>query len=292
MTKNIIFVFSVIFVCVFATVSFADQTIVSAKVTREPVINGAGTDAVWTEATEYTTHDNTADIDIKIKTVHTDKKIFFLVSYPDPDKSDTHKLWTWNSGEDRYKSGLDREDMFVIKWNMNPGPVDLSLTSNDEYKADIWFWKAFRTDPMGYADDKYQVYGATKRAKSTKLISKTGKAMYLIRRGDAGTSAYKSTFYVDHVNDKMSHFDHVVPTGSRGDIKAKGVWVDGRWTIEFERALVTGNDDDVQFDNMSKEYIFGVSRYEVAGRKPEPAITQPLYGAGDISEGLVLNFST
>jgi hypothetical protein len=45
----------------------------------------------------------------------------------------------------------------------------------------------------------------------------------------------------------------------------------------------------VQFD-AEQSYLFGVSRYEIAGRKPNPALQQPLYGAGDITEHLRLIF--
>jgi hypothetical protein len=31
------------------------------------------------------------------------------------------------------------------------------------------------------------------------------------------------------------------------DVKAKGVWRDGMWTLELRRALDTGNADDVVF---------------------------------------------
>ncbi|MFQ5900556.1 MAG: HD domain-containing phosphohydrolase [Thermodesulfobacteriota bacterium] len=48
------------------------------------------------------------------------------------------------------------------------------------------------------------------------------------------------------------------PTGSRGDIDAKGVWKDGKWSLEIKRRLVTGHNDDVQF-NILKVYRFGIA---------------------------------
>ena len=87
----------------------------------------------------------------------------------------------------------------------------------------------------------------------------------------------------------MPRFTNSIPAGSRADVKAKGVWSYGRWTIEFARTLQTGNGDDIQFD-VSKDYLFGVSRYEIAGREPALELKQPLYGSGDISEALTLRF--
>ncbi len=89
--------------------------------------------------------------------------------------------------------------------------------------------------------------------------------------------------------DIVGRFINRIPSGSRADIKAKGVWKDGEWTIEFGRALNTGNDDDIQF-NIEKSYQFGISRHEIAGRKPNPNLSQALYGSGDISEMLILDF--
>lgn len=188
-----------------------------------------------------------------------------------------------------YKSGLDREDVFVFKWNMETHPVDLSLESDNDYTADIWFWKACRGNPVGYADDKIDSVSSAMTLRSTELKNRNGNKMYMVRRADKGTLAYTDTLYEDYKADKMPAFINVIPTGSSADIKAKGVWEQGRWTIEFCRALDTGNDDDIQFDT-SKTYLFGVSRYEIAGREPDLRLSQPLYGSGDVSEALTLKF--
>ena len=56
-----------------------------------------------------------------------------------------------------YDVGPDRGDCFVFKWAMDAAVNDLSVHSDHPYMADIWFWKANRTDPAGYADDKYHI---------------------------------------------------------------------------------------------------------------------------------------
>ena len=79
------------------------------------------------------------------------------------------------------------------------------------------------------------------------------------------------------------------PSGSRADVRAKGQWQDGRWTIEFARPLQTGHSDDIAF-RMDRRYRFGVSRFEIAGRKRNPALEQPDFGRGDVGELLYLVF--
>lgn len=267
----------------------ADQVVNSVKVKQGPVVDGKANDSVWKKAREVVTHDRVAKIDIHIKTVYTRDEIFFLIRFPDSSENRQHKSLSWDKQTNLYNiSGL-REDTFVFKWNMEPFPVDISLTSDSAYKADIWYWKSFRTDHVGYADDKYQIYSNTKLKKAHKVFSKTGRGFYLIRKGDKGLPAYKNYIPVTFKGDSISGYHLVRPEGSRADVRAKGRWKDGLWTIEFSRKLNTNHVDDVYLEP-GNNYYFGISRYEIAGRTENPAIENPLYGSGDIGEQLTLKF--
>lgn len=287
--KKVFRVTLLMFFCI-NTTCYASQTIVAKKVSEGPVIDGVGNDAQWEEASGIVTHDTVADIDLTVKAVYTDKDIFFLVSFPDKDESRLHKAWTWDKSVGSYKQGPTREDTFIFKWNMMKEPVDLSIYSDDDYVADIWFWKANRTDPMGFADDKIQMLKSVAESPNAReIVSKSRKDMHLLRLGDEGREAYANNLFIDYKGDTLPRYNRQTPTGSRADIKAKGVWSDGRWTIEFARALDTGNVDDIQF-SVSKSYLFGVSRYEIAARPAELGTDQPLYGCGDVGEELTLKF--
>lgn len=267
----------------------AEQTLVTTKVERIPVVDGKGDDSQWAKAVSITTHDKIANIDVSIKAVHTKTEIAFLVIFPDPDESRTHKSWVWDKGQHLYTTGPDREDTFVFEWNMSSTPVDLSIYSGADHKSDEWFWKACRTDPVGYADDKYQVLSSHNVEKSVKITSKLGKKMYLVREGDHGAPAFYTTLHASYEGDILPRFAWKEPSGSCADVKAKGRWHKGEWTVEFKRALVTGQSDDVQFQT-NERYEFGISRYENAGKAPDPSQSQPLYGAGDVGETLYLRF--
>jgi hypothetical protein len=267
----------------------ADQVVKSYKASQGPLVDGLETEDVWKNAEAVTIFDPIAQVQITIKTVYTDATIFFLVSFPDKDESRKHRSWAWNKLKEMYEEAQDREDVFVFKWKMDQATKDLSVSSDESYAADIWYWKANRTDPGGFADDKIQRLYSYATRDSHELISKSGKKMYIERRGDAGKSAYRSEIYVDYQGDLVQRYFSRQPESSRADVKAKGVWKDGRWTIEFARALVTGNGDDVSFQALDKSYGFGVSRYEIAGRPPEDS-EEPLFGSGDITELLILEF--
>jgi len=106
MNKGVILYVSLLICLTMATTCSADQAIVVKKVAHAPVIDGSGADEVWAQAPEYTTYDKVAKINLTLKAVYTDTEIFFLVSYPDADKSDTHKTWEWEETTQMIKQGL------------------------------------------------------------------------------------------------------------------------------------------------------------------------------------------
>ena len=171
---------------------YADLKLISLKVNNTPVIDGNGQDPIWAQAQEIITHDKVANLDISIKSIHTKEKLFFLIRFDDPDESNLHKPWHWNKRDEIYEIGPEREDGFVFKWAMEKTVSDLSLHADQPYTADIWFWKADRTNPVGYADDKIQRLSLTKMPKSMQLDSKTGTLIFLRRQGDRGRAAYQS----------------------------------------------------------------------------------------------------
>jgi hypothetical protein len=268
---------------------FAEQNLLVMPVTEPPLIDGLANDPAWQNAPVITTLDKIKALPIKIRAVYTDTEIFFQVSFPDPDESRTHKSWVWDKGRKIYTVGSDREDVFIFKWNMEAKSVDLSIYADKAYQADIWYWKACRTDTAGYADDKIHIYSRRENRDATEIISRSGEIMYLLRSSDAGESAFKIDLISEYQGDIIPRYIIQQPTGSSSDVRAKGVWQNGAWTIELGRKLVTGNNDDIQFVT-AKKYLFGVSRYEIAGRKPNAKLSDPLYGTGDINETLWLEF--
>lgn len=267
----------------------ADQRLVAAKVDVAPAIDGVAGDPAWTKAEPIVTHDPIAGIDVVLKAVYTGDEIFLLARFPDPTEDRDHKLNRWNPELEIYEEGPTREDTFVLKWSMEPFPIDLSLSADNPYKADIWYWKACRTDTVGYADDKMQVYSLTRSQTAKWLLSGSGRTFYLTRSGDAGSSAYGSAVYAGYAGNEVPAFIIRAPDGSRADVHAKGTWRDGEWTIEFRRKLRTGHIDDIQFAT-AQAFQFGVSRYEIAGRAVDDRLAQPKFGAGDVGETLFLAF--
>lgn len=283
------FFLAISLVLLLATAAFAERHLHALPVDSPPTVDGKATEAFWQQAQAVTVHDRVADIDISLRAAHDGSKLYLLVQFPDPDESRSHRAMVWNPQLQSYENGPSREDCFVVKWSMSGVESDLTLTESRPYRADIWYWKAHRTDHAGYADDKMHIYSSTRNKKAKLLLSDSGKVFYLQRNGDQGEPAYKPKLQVEHTEDTIDKYEFQEPSGSRADVRAKGSWQDGRWTLEFARKLQTGNSDDLQME-LSGSYRFGVSRYEIAGREPEPESEVPLFGAGEVGEVLVLSF--
>lgn len=266
------------------------QTITASKAGTPPVIDGSASDSAWKSASAIIVKDVRTGGDITLKALYTDDQIYFLVTYPDKTEDRLHKPWVWDKALKAYSLGPQREDTFNFNWNMEAKEVDLSEFSDDTYTSDVWYWKANRSDPSGYADDKIHRLSSTDGKKSQEVTSKSNKKRYLTREGDEGDASEKKRLMTDYAGDVADQHISVTPTGSRADIKAKGIWKAGLWTIEFARKLNTGHTDDIQFSPSSgKKYLFGVAIPGLYG-EPIDKTAPHWYGQGRISENLYLVF--
>jgi hypothetical protein len=166
--------------------------------------------------------------------------------------------------------------------------------------SDMWHWKLVRTNDnagkavAGQLHDQY-TENTPYKAADGKITANAG------RKGDPGNPEYKDNvvgekgkdgympkFVFDgqpSVNpyviidglDKVKPFDPSAPAkegdiipgliaykmvGDNGDVSAKGVWKDGKWTLEWSRKLVTGSQYDIQFADLKKTYYFGVAAFD------------------------------
>ena len=52
--------------------------------------------------------------------------------------------------------------------------------------------------------------------------------------------------------------------GDRGDVRARGQWLDGRWTVEFTRPFKTGSSFDIE---LREEFYLGIALFDNAESK-------------------------
>jgi hypothetical protein len=159
-------------------------------------------------------------------------------------------------------------------------------------EVDIWYWKAGTTNPQSHADD-YVASGASEKRKGDVIggsfsdenfrdVAAGGNLLPISMPGGDNGGLNKSKHIWDPTSatfdpsannpgtnqpwkkdDFVSGWKLDVPEqffpgeGYRGDIEAKGVYMNGKWIVEFKRKINTNssNDDDVVFDT-SKDILF------------------------------------
>jgi hypothetical protein len=136
------------------------KTLESNYVTTAPVLDGNGGDDAWTNAEAITTSNG-----VEIRSVYTTTHIYFMATWEDSTRDVAKNSWAFTGGE--WKKSGD-EDRLAFAWNIgnsvanfNENGCQVACHSNsmntnaDGEKIDAWHWKAARTDPAGYVDDKW-----------------------------------------------------------------------------------------------------------------------------------------
>jgi len=239
-------------------------------------------------------------IEQKAKSVYTKNEIFFLFEWPDKDKSMNKKRWKFTGGKWTKKKGdedrlgvvweINRIDKFATKGcailchseSKNNKEWYYSVNSPRE-KGDLWHWKAVRSNPVGYTEDGYVIANPSKepekgrkrdagsgKAKSNKTKDKS-KPAYM--QDPSKPPSIKGSLLVEEAaeikdysifkegDEIPGYMLNTAWKGSFADIRTKGVWKDGKWTVMMWRKLKTENDDDVQF-NTRKTYPVAIAVFD------------------------------
>jgi len=241
-------------------------------------------------------------IELKTKSVFTKDEIFFRLEWPDKDKSMNKKRWKFSGGKwapikaDEDRLGvvfeINRVNKFATKGcavlchneSKNEKEWYFAVSSAKE-KVDMWHWKAVRSNPVGYTEDGYVTTNPSKKpeagrkrdagsgkAKSNRTKDKS-KPMYM--QDSAKSASIPGSLLVSHAveikdfsifkegDEIPGYMLNTAWKDSFADVKTKGVWANGKWTVMMSRKLDTGYDDDVQF-NTRKKYPFALAVFDNA----------------------------
>lgn len=183
----------------------------------------------------------------RIKVAATNDDVFFYIEWSDPTKNIQHKPWVWDKNKEKYVRGPQREDRVALQFAMR-GDYTSNWFSGNDFTADMWHWKASRSNPLGLAHDKSTIISQSKLLRASKYKGDNGKNIYISRPSDQGDKLYKTKRYRKYINDMLPKYIMAKdPKGSATDVKAKGMWYKGKWHVEFSRKKNTSNDDDVIF---------------------------------------------
>lgn len=243
--------------------------LVAPKVAALPAVDGKADDPAWAQAKELVVPiDKPDELEhpkhkVVLKAVHDGDSICFLLVWEDKKKSDEHLPFVWKENDGEYVPDDEKiEDAcslgFALEGEFNP-----DMLAGVESKWDVWEWQAGRTT-NGYALDKTHIYSRARPegVKSKRFQDRKEKPIFLARPDDAGTPAWKRLEPPsEKKGPKLPQFEPQTPSGSAADVQARGVWADGKWTVEFKRKLNTGHPDDAVF-SVGKAIEFAVAIFD------------------------------
>lgn len=168
----------------------------------------------------------------------------------------------------------------------DPKPYGNKYTENEGEIGDMWHWKSVRN--LNQVHDQYldsvryseETPGAGRHSdpaesggyRNNITEDKTGPAF--MPAGDFprdGSPGFLLESEIVPFDATLFEPGDLLPSiiisefvGDGGDIAAGWEWVDGMWTLEFGRVLVTGSEFDVQFDDLTIPYYFGIATFDNA----------------------------
>ncbi len=176
-----------------------------------------------------------------------DAHVYLCASWQDTTGDSEHKPYVWDEKKERYVKGAAREDRFAVQFEMS-GDYTTDWISGNSFTADIWHWKSVRSNPLNLAHDKMTQVSTTPLLRAWEGKARNGEKLYILRPTDSGTALYRTKRYGGKQQAVMPKY-LLTPreeiSGSIADVSARGVWREGRWTLELSRKRDTGHDDDV-----------------------------------------------
>lgn len=188
-------------------------------------------------------------VDLHLKAGLFGDVLYLRFQWPDPLPNATHLSWVWDFTRNSYRPGSDLEDRLAVRFGWSEGFSACPLAGSP-HRADLWLWRAARSNPVGYAVDAVQVVSDSPISGGHPWRLPDGRVRWLAFKLDGGEEFTYTKTYSGYRGDIVPKF--IVKkaeklSGSRMDVEAKGIWLDGFWTLELARSLDTTSPDDVLF---------------------------------------------
>ena len=167
-------------------------------------------------------------------------------------------------------------------WDKVKTPTELDRLRAEGSFLDLWQWRAYRSNPLGYAGDDFVLeYRLSDAGRSP--FTTPARPSFMYDQAKTGFKAVPEARFSEllpqlplitgvnavpldpaarfAVGDILPQNVLRVPDGSGADILANGSWERGKWVVELRRKLVTGNPDDKPFVP-GRVYRFGLALFD------------------------------
>lgn len=250
-----------------------------------PGIDGQ-VDEVWANAKALTVTIREAlgsgsPTEVVLRALHTNDALYVLAQWPDSTRSDMRDPYIWNAEREEYERPTTPDDQFALEFPLEGDLLISMLPTEGAYTADVWHWKAGRSNLGGWVDDKRHII-SQRRLEGAKEYSMGGhNTVYVARPMDDGQASYKTKPKpAAYGGDVVPSYEAQEPSGSLTDVRGKGVHDGTGWTLEMTRKFDTGNSDDAVI-NPSQENICAIA-----------VLNDELYWDHSVSQMLSLRFSS
>ena len=181
------------------------------------MVDGDSNDPAWMQArgTEVR-FGNSGDLRLELKAAVHEGSLYLLITWPDPTETTRNNphmvsgpdyLWRENSMGDSVLVNLPLQGSFFDGTDVAP-----------DSKVDFWRWTPHHGSRSGHVEDGVLPL----------------RSWFTKEGGWYPGLLYMGTLKADEPGTKRDG----------GDVLAQGRWKDGSWTVEFARALSTGQPDD------------------------------------------------
>lgn len=304
---GVVVIFLVMAVAAHATAASGevDAFVLEARMTKvAPKLDGMLDDSAWRRAVpihvaihQPATMQRTGDTVVQLRAVRTSDDIYIAARWSDPTQSIQKEQWTYDGLQWRRGRDVDEDRLALIfpignsaPWFAESGcaltchvrrrnPLTLDTepkwykgTLAQSQRLDVWHWKSVRSNPMGYADDKYWVFASpTGQRKNGGRYADGNEGGPNPASKNVAADGKRPAYMQDPrkrpsmpgvlLNDEKVAFDEsrfkpgdtipgrvlTAPTGSRADVQCVGEYRGTSWHLEMRRSLNTGHNDDVVF---------------------------------------------
>ncbi|MFQ5649299.1 MAG: ethylbenzene dehydrogenase-related protein [bacterium] len=242
-----------------------------------PTLDGVEANGEWTSDMITTAKGLT------IKSMVDSDYLYVLAKWPDKSSTENVNKAQWSFDGTSWSQAGD-EDRVGIIWDMGQNGDDGAncttmchqgiAMQTQVGKVDVWHWKAARTNPLGFADDKFWDTTGRHGDAGSGIDSKNLPVGSGFPSFMAATDPGANVTFLMADQDALNAFDPfgvspgttelavefdstaafatgavipgrilALPTGNRASVHAAGKYDNGVWTVEFKRALTSDGDD-------------------------------------------------
>ncbi len=223
-----------------------DTVLPVPEVEQAPTVDGTADDPVWARAPELRVplQGAAGEVEVRVRGVWTEDRLFLLLRWEDPTRDALYRPWVWDPAEGTYRQNDQADDGLAVA--LYPAGVeDPCMLTGRDLEADLWIWRAFWSEISGLASDARLQISRVRMPRSNPYPARDGSGQVWIREElDTGASGWSFFIPVEFQGSVVPSYKPSRAAGSRADVRARGRWQEGRWTVELSRLLDTGHDDD------------------------------------------------